>query len=122
MGIVHTLFIPVFFVLLLMDLYIFGGSDFSELLFGTFLLFFFSIFYLIFFFFIVLAAIVIPFLIANMMYRKKDFDTLKESNVDMNKWERAAPPKDKKDLSYQVDDEYISLADDDDDEIIIDLD
>jgi hypothetical protein len=40
----------------------------------------------------------------------------------MGQWERAAPPVDKKDLSYQVDDEYISLADDDDDEIIIDLD
>jgi hypothetical protein len=122
MAVVHVLFVPTFFVLLLMDFYILGNGGFSELLLAGFVTFIFSIVYFIFIFFIILVAILPPFLIANMIYKKKDLDTLDEGDIDMNKWERATPPIDKKDLSYQVDDEYISLADDEDDEIIIDLD
>lgn len=133
MGIVHALFIPAFFLVFLMDFWIFGDSGFADFLLGTFFLFVLSVIYFVFLLLGLLAFIMLPFFIANMVYKRNDSGGINTgildmnewdhaASIDMREWERAAPPADKKDLSYQIDDEYISLADDDDDEIIIDLD
>ncbi len=85
------------------------------------------------FYYLLVPTSVLPFLISfffynrNQEYQRKlnkeimDSDVERRIYVKPHEFKRAAPPEDINNLSYDIDDEYISLDDDNDDEINIDL-
>lgn len=81
---------------------------------------------------LILVYVAGPLLIAKTFF-KKDLgplssvseglldDGISNVKIKMDDWERAKPPTSGKDLSFDVDDEYISLADDNEDDFEVDI-